>query len=552
MIRMKCYDGTQILMNKFNKVYSYSSPLSNYDTLVSELDLVGKYKINDLVRYGVSGPTNFEHATGIDAISMYETYTQGNPRIIQLTKNYAIKIYVSKREGRDYFEYSIQVRIINTSNNNILKSDGFICQWSNKIGVLSYLLHSITNVTFSDLPRIIISVDSDNIKQINRLTVGCLIQDFDNLGEWGNIGYYVANMIINRDDSQDYQSFIDELRKNSAISEPVTPNVPDIYGDYDNSSDNIELPSIEDINIMSSIASDIVKAYQVDLANLNQLTSFLWSSGFIDTIKKLQNNPMENIQKLFYLPYDVETSASETIKIGNTDSNIQGNRITKQFQEIDFGNIDITEYYGNTLDYNTELSIYLPFIGEKTLNIYDIMGGSLNLKYRVDILTGNCIAILSILRKQNDVTLNSVLYTYIGDMSNSVPLTSTQNNFFKQILGNLTNPTALITNSGVQFTMAGISGVNATTYTHSGNIGGNNGFMSVLTPYLIIRRPVNVKPADYEKTFGYPACTSETLANQKGYCRYRECYYNNKYLDLEKDVADEILNNLKTKGVYIK
>ena len=248
----------------------------------------------------------------------------------------------------------------------------------------------------------------------------------------------------------------------------------------------------------------------------------------------------------------METSASETVKIGNTDSNIQGNRITKQFQEIDFGNIDITEYYGNTLDYNTELSIYLPFIGEKTLNIYDIMGGSLNLKYRVDILTGNCIAILSIVRKQNDVTLNSVLYTYIGDMSNSVPLTSTQNNFFKQILGNLTNPTALITNSGVQFAMAGASGVNATTYTHSGNIGGNNGFMSVLSPYLIIRRPVNVKPADYERTFGYPACTSVTLENQKGYCRYRECYYDYRFVDLEKDVSDEILNKLKTKGIYIK
>ena len=100
--------------------------------------------------------------------------------------------------------------------------------------------------------------------------------------------------------------------------------------------------------------------------------------------------------------------------------------------------------------------------------------------------------------------------------------------------------------------MAGVSGVNATTYTHSGNIGGNNGFMSVLTPYLIIRRPVNVKPADYEKTFGYPACTSATLENQTGYCRYRECYYDNKYLDLEKDVADEILNKLKTKGIYIK
>ena len=550
MIRMKCYDGSEILMNRTNNINS--GVLGNYDTLVSELDLVGKYKINGLVRYGVSGPTDFEDATGIDAISMFKTYTQDNPRIIQLTKNYAIKIYATKRDMESNFDYLTFVEIINTKNNTVLKGQGFKCQWSDKIDVLSFLSSTITNVTFSDLPRVIISVDSDNITQINSLNVGFLKQNFNNLGEWGNISYYVANFIINRKESSANRGFIDELRQNSVISEPISPNVPDIYGDYDNSSDNIDLPAIEDINIMSSIASDLVKAYQVDLANLNQLTSFLWSDGFIDTIKKLQNNPMENIQKLFYLPYDVEVSTNETVKIGNADSNIQGNRITKQFQEIDFGNIDITEYYGNTLDYNTELSIYLPFIGEKTLNIYDIMGGSLNLKYRVDILTGNCIAILSVVRKQNDVTLNSVLYTYIGDMSNSVPLTSTQNNFFKQILGNLTNPTSLITNSGVQFAMAGASGVNATTYTHSGNIGGNNGFMSVLTPYLIIRRPVNVKPDDYEKTFGYPACTSVTLENQMGYCRYRECFYDNKYLDLEKDVADEILNKLKTKGVYIK
>ena len=526
--------------------------MNNYDTLVSELDLVGKYKINDLVRYGISAPTNFEHATGIDTISMYETYTQNNPHIKKKKKNYAIKIYVTKRDRESYFDYLTNVEIINTSNSNILKSVMFACQWSDKIGVLSYLSYAFTNVTFSDLPRLIISVDSDNITQINSLNVGYIIQDFNNLGEWGNINYNVANFIINREDSQVARFFIDELRQNSAISEPVTPNIPDIYGDYDNSSDNIDLPAIEDINIMSSIASDLVKAYQVDLANLNQLTSFLWSDGFINTLKKIQNDPMENIQKLFYLPCDVEVSTEESIKIGNADSEITGKRIVKQFQEIDFGNINITEYYGNTLDYNTELSIYLPFIGEKTLNIYDIMGGSLNLKYRVDILTGNCIAILSIIRKQNDVSLNSVLYTYVGDMSNSVPLTSTQNNFFKQILGNLTNPTALITNSSVQFAMSGMSGVNATSYTHSGNIGGNNGFMSVLIPYLIIRRPVNVKPTDYERTFGYPAYTSVTLENQKGYCRYKECYFDNRVYLLEKDITDEILTKLKTKGIYIK
>ena len=551
MIRMKCFDGTQILMNKFNDLNS--GALTNYDSLISELDIIGQYKINGITRYGISSPpSNFERATGIDARSFFEHYTKESPLKIQITANYYLELYATKGKSSNRYVYGIKLFLKWNKSDRELTFITTSCQETLGIAIEEpiYLNNAMTNLTFSELPRLIISVDNDDIKKVSKMQFGIIIQQFNNLGEWGNIYYIIAGVDMNSNSVN--KSFIEELRQNEAISEPISPNVPDVYGNYDNSSDNIDLPAIEDINIMSSIASDLVKAYQVDLANLNQLTSFLWSDGFIDTIKKLQNNPMENIQKLYYLPYDVEVSVSETVKIGNTDSNIQGNRIVKQFQEIDFGNIDITEYYGNTLDYNTELSIYLPFIGEKTLNIYDIMGGTLNLKYRVDILTGNCIAILSIIRKQNDVTLNSVLYTYIGDMSNSVPLTSTQNNFFKQILGNLTNPTALITNSGIQFAMAGGSGVNATTYTHSGNIGGNNGFMSVLTPYLIIRRPVNVKPANYEKTFGYPAYTSDTLANQKGYCRYRECYYDNKYLDLEKDVADEILNKLKTKGIYIK
>lgn len=542
MFRMKCYDGKTIIVNKCT---DYTSGLlTNYDTLISDLDLIKNYKVNGLYRY-TYGSTYFEDATGINAKDFSEKYTKENPYLIGITASYSIAIYAYQQNQY----YRINVTIVKNSDKQSI-GGGFdtICQ-EDFLGGEPWLNFTITNITYSALPRIIMSVDSDDITKITALQLAFCRQDFSTVDKWKNI-YYMVSYYIG--DTSDARALIAELKGNETISEPISPNVPDIYGDYDNSSDNIDLPAIEDINIMSSIASDLVKAYQVDLANLNQLTSFLWSDGFINTLKKIQNDPMENIQKLFYLPYNVEVSTEENIKIGNTDSEIQGKRIVKQFQEIDFGNIDITEYYGNTLDYNTELSIYLPFIGEKTLNIYDIMGGSLNLKYRVDILTGNCIAILSIVRKQNDVTLNSVLYTYIGDMSNSVPLTSTQNNFFKQILGNLTNPTALITNSGMQFAMSGMSGVNSTNYTHSGNIGGNNGFMSVLTPYLIIRRPVNIKPADYEKTFGYPACTSVTLANQTGYCRYKECYFDNRFFDLEKEVCDEILNQLKTKGIYIK
>lgn len=539
---MKCYDGKTILVNKCNNYLS--GELNNYDTLISDLDLIKDYKINGLYRY-TYGNTYFEDATGINAKGFLEKYTEENPFLIGITKNYSIALYAELKN--EY--YRLQSTIIKNSDKKSIGGGwNIICQRKIIEPIEPWLDYSITNITFSELPRVIFSVNSDDITKITAIQLSFCIQDFSPADKWKNIYYNISYYEYNQ--TSETKKLINELRGNTTISEPITPNVPDVYGDYDNSSDNIDLPAIEDINIMSSIASDLVKAYQVDLANLNELTTFLWSDGFIDTIKKLQNNPMENIQKLFYLPYDVEVSENEYIKIGNTESDIQGKRITKQFQEIDFGNIDITEYYGNTLDYNTELVIYLPFIGEKTLNIYDIMGGSLNLKYRVDILTGNCIAILSIVRKQNDVTLNSVLYTYIGDMSNSVPLTATQNNFFKQILGNLTNPTALITNSGVQFAMSGVSGVNSTTYTHSGNIGGNNGFMSVLTPYLIIRRPINVKPKLYEEMFGYPAYNSDSLLNQKGLVRFKEVYIDNN-ADITDSEKENLISLLKNEGAYI-
>ena len=143
MIKMKCFDGTQILMNKFNDVYSYKSPLTNYDTLINELDLLGKYKINDVIRYGSSGPTDFEPATGVDAVSMYETYTQDNPYTIQLTKNYALKIYAWKGESGSRFEYYIRVEIYNTSTSNILKGDSFLCQTSDQANLLSFLVNAV-------------------------------------------------------------------------------------------------------------------------------------------------------------------------------------------------------------------------------------------------------------------------------------------------------------------------------------------------------------------------------------------------------------------------
>lgn len=550
MIRLKCKDGKEIRLVRQSKIFTEGFPatvsLNNIESLATSNDLLPQ-------EYYGTGRTylynKYVDCVGIDAKKLLQE--TGGKRY-QINDKIAILITVEYLNNilswviRVVFEYEGN-KIYTTSSNYA----GGFCQRieEEKLIYKTY----IADVRYSDYPRILLCTESDDITKIENIQILIMKQNTDK-NDFTLFSYYPFRNL--RYDETDYHytylsEFFMELRGAATISEPISDSIPDVNGDYDNSSDEVTIDDVNNINLSSALQSDLVKCYAMSAEKLNSLTDFLWSSNFVDVIKKLQNDPIENIQKLCFYPFEVEKGAEANIWIGNADTNITAPRVVKQFQEIDFGDLQITEYYGNTLDYETDISIFLPFIGEKLLSAFDIMCGTINLKYRVDILTGACVAIISAVRVQNDVTLKSVLYTFSGDMSNEVPLTASQNNFLKSLVANPLDVKGTLTtalNGGLVSAIGGMSH----SYSHTGNIGGNVGYLSVLTPYLIIRRPVNVKPANYEKTFGYPAYASDTLANQKGYCRYRECYFDTKHFDTEKDVADEILNKLKTKGIYIK
>lgn len=540
MIRLKCKDGQELRIIRQSKIFAgafRTTELNAIESLSNSNDALKK-------EYYGTGQRSFGtkeiDCCGINAVKMY-----------QETMGYKYQI-------TDNIELVFQPNYDNTALN--WKLHIFFRYKGSEIGGVSGICQNIINeklyynaftaeIKYINYPRVLVCSESDDINKISNIQI--LIMEQKTGGyEFSDFSYFAA---INIDYTMTSlaKELFNELRGATTISEPISDNIPDINGDYDNTSDDVTVDDVNNINLSSALQSDFVKCYAMSAETLNELSGFLWSDSFVDVIKKLQNNPIENIQKLCFYPFDVEKGPEANVWIGNSDSNITAPRVVNQFQEIDFGDLQITEYYGNTLDYETDISIFLPFIGEKLLSAFDIMGGTINLKYRVDILTGACVAIISAVRVQNDVTLKSVLYTFSGDMSNEVPLTASQNNFLKSLVANPLDVKGTLTtalNGGLVSAIGGMSH----SYSHTGNIGGNVGYLSVMTPYLIIRRPVNVKPADYKKTFGYPACTSVTLANQTGYCRYKECYYDNKYLDLEKDVADEILNKLKTKGIYIK
>ena len=323
----------------------------------------------------------------------------------------------------------------------------------------------------------------------------------------------------------------------NVVAEPDSTPIADDNGFYDNESDVITLPDIDTINICSALATTAIKCHKLSADNVATLFTKFWSNDFFDQIIKNQQAPIDNIINLSTFPFSVKDNGTTgSVDIGTVDMGITAPIVTSQFQEIDFGSIKCSEYYGNSLDYtDTTVSIFLPFIGQKDLDINIIGNAEISLVYRVDIMTGNCNAIISAKRERDGTSLDAVLYIFTGNVGNQIPVTqrvnqslikltqTVQNGLTNAVFGNPS--TALI--SGVaqmapDIMTMGMTGQPTTRYSMTGNVTTANGYMGVLTPYLIWERPVNVKPSGYDKYYGYPSFFTRKLSDCTGYTQIHE------------------------------
>ena len=99
-----------------------------------------------------------------------------------------------------------------------------------------------------------------------------------------------------------------------------------------------------------------------------------------------------SLRKLYV---DIPQIARELVYFGKYNTKVSSNIVTTNFIETDCGTITIDEYNGNSLDYSgVEIELYLPFIGNVTLNPNQVYGKQLHLVYRTNPLNGDCVAIL--------------------------------------------------------------------------------------------------------------------------------------------------------------
>ena len=365
--------------------------------------------------------------------------------------------------------------------------------------------------------------------------------------------------------------------KNFPLYEP--PGVPENEtgggeGNGDNESDKVDEAKNPDL---SPIAAGN-NLYAMTQAELEQTFDFLWDGHNKDIlgVTMSEANIIDSLCNCFYFPFDILAHDTAhcidgTVVAAGYASEINSKIIESGYNKrFSFGDIEISEYYGSYLDYApyTTISIYLPYIGFKQLDVSKVMGKKINVTYGVDFSQGIVTAYISYYYEGN----KQVFAEFSGQMG--IPLKVTGKNttaaenavkdaafavggFALAAISVLAAPAtggaSLIGTAGA--VGAGVnaigSTINATTVQPDsvsiGNAGAENWLISPQGCYVYIQRPRTATPEKFAKTNGWATRYTGTVSEFTGYL---ECSTVINTVSATAEEKNQITNLLK-QGVYI-
>lgn len=367
-------------------------------------------------------------------------------------------------------------------------------------------------------------------------------------------------------------------------SGPTDPDIPP--GTFDDTSDPIPdspLPTLSAAN------TGFTRIYNPTLSQVQALARYLWTDdSVIETIwnhiKQFFENPMEAIIGFNLVPVPVPDGGTENFALMYIDTGVSMTVAANQFVDLDCGTLNLERYYGSALDQSpyTKVSCYLPYIGTVNLNTDEVMGTALQVKYRVDIVSGSCVAKIFV--------DGNCLYQYSGHCAITIPISSADFSSYvsaaisvgklaaaaitagtgatmaagvaeasqqtnqvvttTQVTNTARNPstgrqittgttTTVQTRespadqSSTQASFSGLSPQNVANTVgaimsskphieHSGSFSGNSGYLGVRRPFVIIERPNMCMPANYQALNGFPAMITMELSTCKGFTRVQQ------------------------------
>lgn len=192
-------------------------------------------------------------------------------------------------------------------------------------------------------------------------------------------------------------------------------------GDFDNTDDEIPMSTLPSLSFAST---GFCRVYSPTLSQLSDLASYMWTDQtFLQTLAnhiiQLLEDPMQAIISLSLVPCPVSVGTAESVKVLFIPiPDVSMAPVLNQFVDVDCGTLNVSGYYGSALDYNpyTKISCFLPFIGMVELDTDEVMGKTIGITYRIDVVSGACTATIK--------ADGSVYYQFSGHCSVQMPVTS--------------------------------------------------------------------------------------------------------------------------------
>lgn len=297
-------------------------------------------------------------------------------------------------------------------------------------------------------------------------------------------------------------------------------------GDSDISDPSGDLPSgVDSAGTVSG--TGVISVFTPTLAELTSFTAEMLSPTVLNSIKNFfTTNPMDGIFSLHMLPFTgFEGTAVASPRIGTHNFTATMTLAASEYITIDYGTVYVPFVYDGYENYapNSDVKLFLPFIGTKDVDINIVQGCNCNLKYNVSLVTGDIYAYLYCQwagasgQPGTGEGVNHLMYHWQGNCAATIPLSHLDSSNYisgsmraaggisSLVAGAVTgNPLAIA--GGVMAAGQGLINSSAekgrTQIITSGNISGVSAFMGCREPYFIFSRPIIAFNSNYNRYVG--------------------------------------------------
>lgn len=384
---------------------------------------------------------------------------------------------------------------------------------------------------------------------------------------------------------EDSQSFIESARDWDESPEMDGENTDDNeggefadLGEYDYTQNQDTWPD-PDLDFISPYAEDaggnpipgLYTPYELTPTQLQALGAVLYDSDMFDELVQKLNgssNPISGILRCIQIPV-VTNLGSGSYKIAvfgeplhsenhadPTGAHLRGRWVTKNG-----GSVTLKEVWGTYRDYtDTQVSIYLPFVGVRQLDPQLCVGKTLELRCYIDAYTGD---VLWLLRSSNSGVRGKFYESagfigrWSGNCATEIPIGRIDNTrALATLVGGITGAVLAPFTGGASLALTGqnlagmLTGGAQSMGVVSGNVTGHLGTADVLYPYLIVQRSVPDYPKSWRSKIGAVKNETYSVNNLTGFTLFSQIFLEN----MEGASGEEIealKNELCSEGIIL-